>query len=352
MRILFLKYKSTQNYFKEFNDEINLYGQWLTRHNIPYQFDFKEWDEELEWQKSGTNYTLSPTYMQKLSKKTWWSIGEYHIIIYCYYPEKENSEGYYCTMNSFKCNGGIGILVPLTQKLATLPTQWGWRMLVHETIHALFAILNLTYKKNIPDILDFTVNEFVKRHPDSSEAEALALISGELQDITDNVFDTYIKPHLNLILQPLPEERQASLLLQMIKVLTAIIGYWKDKINTKQSVVDRLAGCIARFEGFGIAGSLADRNNNPGNMISSPFMEGIVDGFAYFKTIEDGWKALKYQLQLIFDGESAYYKPTMTIQEFVNTWASTSSWRERLNYAEYIAEEFGVGVGSKLNELK
>ena len=115
MKILFLKHKSTLNYFKEFNDEINLYGQWLTRHNIPYQFDFQEWDEDLQWQQSGNNYTLSPTYMQKLSKKAWWSIGEYHIVIYCYYPEKENSEGYYRTMNFFKCNGGIGILVPLTK---------------------------------------------------------------------------------------------------------------------------------------------------------------------------------------------------------------------------------------------
>ena len=352
MKILFLKHKSTKEYFKEFNDEINLYGQWLTRHNIPYQFDFEEWDEDLQWQKFGTHYTLSPTYMQELSKKAWWSIGEYHIVIYCYYPEKENSEGYYCTMNSFKCNGGIGILVPLTPKLATLSTQWGWRMLVHETIHALFALLNLTYKKNIPDILDFTVNEFVKRHPNSSEAEALAFISGELQNLTDNIFDTYIKPHLNLILQPLPEERQASLLLQMIQILTAIISYLKGKRDIpKQSVVDRLAICMAEFEGFGISGTLPNRLNNPGAMIWSPFMEGIVNGFAYFKDKETGWKALKYQLQLIFDGQSSYYQPDMTIQEFVNTWASTSEFQEQLNYAEYIAEEFGVGVECKLNEL-
>ena len=350
MRILFLKHKSTQNYFKDFNDEIDLYGQWLTRHNITYQFDFQEWNEELEWQLSGTHYTLSPTYMQKLSKQAWWSIGEYHIVIYCYYPEKENSEGYYCTMNSFKCNGGIGILVPLTPKLATLSTQWGWRMLVHETIHALFAILNLTYKKNIPDILDLSVNQFVQQHPACSEAEALALISGELADLTNNVFDTYIKPHLNLILQPLPEEKQASLLLQMIQVLTAIINYLKER-RKDTSVIDKLSNVIAQYEGFGVKNSLATRNNNPGNMVSSPFMEGIVDGFAYFKDKETGWKALRYQLQLIFDGESAYYKPTMTIQEFVNVYANSSPKEELKNYAKYIAEEFDVEVENKLNEL-
>lgn len=86
-------------------------------------------------------------------------------------------------------------------------------------------------------------------------------------------------------------------------------------------------------------------------MVSSPFMEGIIDGFAYFKDQETGWKALKYQLQLIFDGESAYYKPTMTIQEFVNVYANSSPKEELKNYAKYIADMFGVGVGSKLNEL-
>jgi len=350
MKILFLKHTSTLNYFKEFNDEINLYGQWLTRHNIPYQFDFEEFNESLEWQQSGAHYTLSPTYIQKLGQKAWWDIGEYHIIICCYSPEKENSEGYYCTMNSFKCKGGIFVLVPLTNKMATLSTQWGWRMLVHETIHALFAILNLTYKKNILDVLDTTVNQWVSQHPAATEAEALALISGELQDLTNNVFNVHIKPHLNLILQPLPEERQASLLLQMIKILTAILAYLKGK-REDLSVVDKLAGCIAKFEGFHITGSLAARNNNPGNMISSPFMEGIVNRFAYFKTAEDGWKALKYQLQLIFNGESEYYKPTDTILQFVSTWANSSPKEEIENYAKYIADEFGVGVDTKLNQL-
>jgi hypothetical protein len=75
------------------------------------------------------------------------------------------------------------------------------------------------------------------------------------------------------------------------------------------------------------------------------------NGFAYFDSIEDGWKALKYQLQLIFDGQSAYYNADMSIQEFVDTWASTSKKAERKNYAQFIASEFGVGVDTQLNKL-
>lgn len=140
MKILFLKHKSTKDYFSEFNDEINLYGQWLTKHNIPYVFDFEEWDEPLEWQGYNNNafYALNPDYMKSLGGKAWWEPGEYHLIFYCYYPEKEKSSWIFCTMNWFECNGGVGITVPLTRELAVLSTQWGWRMLVHETLHACF----------------------------------------------------------------------------------------------------------------------------------------------------------------------------------------------------------------------
>jgi hypothetical protein len=80
-------------------------------------------------------------------------------------------------------------------------------------------------------------------------------------------------------------------------------------------------------------------------------MKDTRDGFAYFESIEEGWKALKHQLQLIFNGQSAYYQPSMNIQEFVDTWASSSSEEEREEYAQYIASEFEVGVNTKLNEL-
>ena len=142
MKILFLIHKSAEEAFKEFSDELNLYRDWLLKHQIPHVFDFESWDEPLEWQKFGQEpnefYAISENQMKSLGSKAWWEPGEYHLIFYLYAPEKERSAGVFCTMNWFECNGGVGITVPLTKELATLPTQWGWRMLAHETLHACF----------------------------------------------------------------------------------------------------------------------------------------------------------------------------------------------------------------------
>ena len=67
---------------------------------------------------------------------------------------------------------------------------------------------------------------------------------------------------------------------------------------------------------------------------------------------ETGWKALRYQLSLIFSNQSQYYQPTMSILHFVQTWASTSSLLEQTNYAQFIADSFGCLVDTPLNQLK
>lgn len=312
--------------------------------------EFEDWDDELQWQKYANFYALSPDFMQSLGSKAWWEPGEYHIIFYCYYPEKEHSAGVFCTMNWFKCNGGVGITVPLTKELATLPTQWGWRMLAHESVHSFYSLLNLIYHKNIPDIQDQLYQEYRKLHPNPTE--------DELTGLSDMLFEKDIKPHLNLILQDLPEKRTGEILYGIIAVLNGIIALFKKKLTEgkekeKQSVVKRLANAIAVFEGFFQTGTLPNRLNNPGALIYIGQSKAVKDksGFAHFLTKEDGWNALYYQLQLIFDGKSKYYRPDMTIQEFINVYASSSPENEKVAYAEYIANHFGVDVNTKLNQL-
>lgn len=61
--------------------------------------------------------------------------------------------------------------------------------------------------------------------------------------------------------------------------------------------VDQLAQAIATMEGYYKPGSLAQRNNNPGNLRtwgSRP----IVNGYAYFDTPEQGWAALRRQIEI------------------------------------------------------
>lgn len=346
MKILFLKHKNL-NAWDEFQDEIGLFGQWLAKHEVPYIFEFQDWDDELQWQKYGDFYALSPEFMQSLGSKAWWEPGEYHVIFYCYYPEKENSSGVFFTMGGFKCNGGIGSTIPLSKEIATLPTQWGWRCLSHEFTHQCFNIINLIYKKNIPDTLDQLCEE-AKKNGASEE---------ELTGITDLVFERDIKPHLNLITQPLPDKKKGEIMYQIIALLNSVVALLKSLIQAKEDrskVIKKLADAIAYFEGFFLYKSLPRRLNNPGALVYVGQKNSVRDesGFACFLTAEDGWNALYRQLDLILSGKTRYYLPDMTIQEFVDVWASTSPEIERINYARYIADKFGVEVDTPLNQLK
>jgi len=63
-----------------------------------------------------------------------------------------------------------------------------------------------------------------------------------------------------------------------------------------------LAEAIARFEGYFVPGSVAARNNNPGNLRSGPHMTGTdAKGYAIYASAEDGYADLDRQIQLNVD---------------------------------------------------
>ena len=71
------------------------------------------------------------------------------------------------------------------------------------------------------------------------------------------------------------------------------------------------------------------------------------------------YSSLENQLKDIFEGKSDDYNSDMTIQSFINAWASAPSAKDLCfnssdieNYAKDIADEFGVEVDVKLNELR
>jgi hypothetical protein len=60
-----------------------------------------------------------------------------------------------------------------------------------------------------------------------------------------------------------------------------------------------LASSIARFEGYGVAGSVAQRNNNPGNLRAGPGQTGTdANGYAIFPDAATGYAALDNQIDL------------------------------------------------------
>jgi hypothetical protein len=65
------------------------------------------------------------------------------------------------------------------------------------------------------------------------------------------------------------------------------------------SLTDSLVQAIARFEGFYTAGSVAARNNNPGNLRSGPGQTGTDSGgYAIFPDSATGFAALANQVNL------------------------------------------------------
>lgn len=65
------------------------------------------------------------------------------------------------------------------------------------------------------------------------------------------------------------------------------------------TLVESLSNAIARFEGYFVPGSVAQRNHNPGNLRSGPGAIGTDPrGYAVFPDDETGFAALQNQVAL------------------------------------------------------
>jgi hypothetical protein len=73
--------------------------------------------------------------------------------------------------------------------------------------------------------------------------------------------------------------------------------------------VQCLAEAIARAEGFYVAGSLPQRQNNPGALKPG----GVF--IALYPDADSGWTALYNQVDLMLTGRSAYYNSSMTFSQ-------------------------------------
>jgi hypothetical protein len=145
-------------------------------------------------------------------------------------------------------------------------------------------------------------------------------------------------------------------LINIIKLLQEKIMELSKSLETEKSKQKRLtleqfAEAIKQYEGW-FVGSCSYRNNNPGNLRYSKYQIGQDDGnFSIFKTYEDGWKALIFQLQISVDGRSKYYRPEMSLIDFFKVYAPSSDNNHPVKYAEFVAQKLGVSAQSTLKEL-
>lgn len=116
------------------------------------------------------------------------------------------------------------------------------------------------------------------------------------------------------------------------------------------ALTDSLSNAIARMEGWLVPGSVAQRNNNPGNLRAGPGSVGTDSkGYAIFPDAATGWAALRRQVDLNI-GRG------LTLQEFFGGkpgvyagYAPAADSNQPSNYANTVAGWLNISSNAVLS---
>lgn len=119
------------------------------------------------------------------------------------------------------------------------------------------------------------------------------------------------------------------------------------------AAIQLFAEGIALAEGFFVAGSRAARNHNPGNLTKDITGTAVgMDGmFVVYTNDNDGWNALRKQVELILTNASKIYNSEMTLREIGQKYASTSTPTDQLNWAINVASKLGIDIDTPVSTL-
>lgn len=112
--------------------------------------------------------------------------------------------------------------------------------------------------------------------------------------------------------------------------------------------LERLLGIDYQDDNAGVATNpsgrtLADRNNNPGN-IRGRSGQG---GFAGYSSEQEGWDAMSNQLMRYFNGQTTGRR-LRTVKDIISTWAPDSE-NDTASYIKQVASYLGVSANDQLN---
>jgi len=118
------------------------------------------------------------------------------------------------------------------------------------------------------------------------------------------------------------------------------------------SLIASLSNAIAQFEGYNVAGSVAQRNNNPGNLRSGPGQIGTDGkGYAIFPDPTTGMLALNNQVGLNIDRG-------LSLQTFIGGqpggypgYAPSADNNNVGNYVNFLSGQLGIDPNTPLNTL-
>lgn len=108
-----------------------------------------------------------------------------------------------------------------------------------------------------------------------------------------------------------------------------------------------IAAAIGHAEGFGLPNAIPTRANNPGDLKLGDLGHGAISGKTIFATVEDGWNALRKQINLMATGRSDYYQPTDTWRRIAQVWVGTSDYP---NWMNTVTSDLGVSPDSTLED--
>lgn len=111
--------------------------------------------------------------------------------------------------------------------------------------------------------------------------------------------------------------------------------------------IQALANAISQAEGFGPAGNLPTRTNNPGDMELGDLGNGTDAGKTIFSSLIDGWQHLNKQVWLMLSGNSRVYSLSDTFSDVAQKYTggdNASSW------ASNVASALGLSVSNTLED--
>lgn len=116
------------------------------------------------------------------------------------------------------------------------------------------------------------------------------------------------------------------------------------------SLPDSISQAIAHMEGFYSPGTIAQRQNNPGNLRSWGTYP-VVNGYVQFPDAAAGWSALNQQVNLNISRG-------LTLQEFFggkpgvyDGYAPSADANNPKSYAQYVAGQVGIDPTVPLSQL-
>lgn len=118
----------------------------------------------------------------------------------------------------------------------------------------------------------------------------------------------------------------------------------------RAELINKFAARIALYEGFYKPNSLAQRNNNPGNLRrwgKTP----VIKGYAKFNTLDEGWAALKAQISKNMNRNLTFYEFFAGKYKIYAGYAPLADKNNPTKYAEFVASEFNVGIHKVINTL-